>query len=37
MDSSEVILSLLKDANVLVNLNSSWALGNLAETLEKNK
>lgn len=32
-----MILNLLKDANVLVALNASWALGNLADTLEKNR
>jgi len=37
MDCSEQILLLLKDANLLVALNSSWALGNLADTLDKNE
>lgn len=37
MDCSELILLLLKDSNLLVALNSSWALGNLADTLDKNK
>lgn len=37
LDSSEQILILLKDSNLLVALNASWALGNLADTLDKDK
>ena len=37
MDSSEKILPLLKDSNLLVALNASWALGNLADTLDKDQ
>uniref|UniRef100_A0A0P5G552 HEAT repeat-containing protein 6 n=4 Tax=Daphnia magna TaxID=35525 RepID=A0A0P5G552_9CRUS len=37
LDSSEKILPLLLDGNLLVALNASWALGNLADTLDKDQ
>ncbi|KAI9561255.1 hypothetical protein GHT06_012211 [Daphnia sinensis] len=37
LDSSEKILPLLVDGNLLVALNASWALGNLADTLDKDQ
>lgn len=37
LDSSEKILPLLLDSNLLVALNASWALGNLADTLDKDQ